>query len=127
MKNRDLDEIYADTWDRRDIMIGTMRYSDYLASDHWNAVKKKALERPNYRKCEFCNSEQVELHHTSYKWILTPKELLVIISLCRKHHQEVHDLASAEGISVRVATNRLRKRYKPEYWKKNRVHTEQDG
>lgn len=122
MKNgRDLDEIYADTWGRREQRLAGMTYGEYLASDHWALVKQKAADRPNYKKCEFCTSTIVELHHTSYKWILTPHELRTIISLCRAHHQEVHDLARSSDLSVRVATNELRTIYKPHYWEPNRL------
>jgi hypothetical protein len=117
----DLDEIHADTWGRRERNLRGMTYGEYLDSDHWQRVKVKASLRPNYRKCEFCNSTQVELHHTSYKWVLSDRELLVIISLCRVHHQEVHDLARTSDISVRVATNLLRRTYKPDFRKQNRL------
>ncbi len=117
----ELDEIYADTWLRRDINLGQITYEEYLKSDNWNSVKAKANKRLNYKKCEFCDSQEVELHHTSYKWIMTREELRVIISLCREHHQEIHDLAKAENISVRLATNQLRIKYKPNYLEPNRV------
>lgn len=122
MKNgHDLDEIHADTWGRREQNLRGMTYGEYLASEHWTAVKQKAAGRPNYKKCEFCLSTAVELHHTSDKWVLTERELLTIISLCREHHQEVHDLAWSTNLSVRKATNELRRRYKPNFWEKNRV------
>jgi hypothetical protein len=118
---KDLDEIYADTWGRREDNLGSLTYKEYLSSDHWREVREKALARANYQKCEFCDSIDVELHHTSYKWVKTSNELRVIISLCRNHHQEIHDLAKNKDVSVRVATNLLRKIYKPDYWKKNRI------
>ncbi len=117
----ELDEIYADTWDRRSINLGKMTYGEYLLSDHWKVVKLKAYKRPNYKKCEFCDSTKIELHHTSYKWVLTDNELRCIIALCRDHHQEIHDLAKSSKISVRLAGNELRKKYKPDYKQKNRV------
>lgn len=117
----DLYEIYADTWMRREINLGTFSYAEYLESSHWKQVKEKAQSRPNYKKCEFCSSTNIELHHTSYKWIFTKHELKTIISLCRDHHQEVHNVAKELGISVRIATNMLRKKYKPDYWVPNRV------
>ena len=121
MKNANLDEIYADTWDVRERQLSGTTYGEYLKTPHWQAVKAKARARPNYQKCEFCNSIEIELHHTSYKWIYTENELRVIISLCRDHHQEIHNLAKVDNISVRVATNLLRRRYKPEFWRKNRI------
>lgn len=116
-----LDEIYADTWDRRNLLLGDISYGDYLKSDHWKAIKLKASKRPNYKKCEFCDSTKVELHHTSYKFIFTKRELINIISLCRSHHQEVHDLAKHKNLSVRIATNQLRRLYAPDYSKPNRI------
>ena len=120
-KNLDLDEIYADTWARRDFNLGQMLYSEYLQSEHWARVKEKTNNRQNYKKCEFCDSIDIEFHHTSYKWIMTRHELRTIISLCRTHHQEVHDLAKSNNISVRRATNALRSKYKPDYWVPNRL------
>lgn len=117
----DLDAVYADTWIRRDANLGEQSYAAYLASDHWQQVKAKAKARPNYQKCEFCDSRDIELHHTSYKWILTKHELRTIISLCRAHHEEVHTTARANRVSVRVATNLLRNRYKPDFSAKNRL------
>jgi hypothetical protein len=123
--NDDLDEIYADTWNRRTTNLGGMSYAEYLKSDHWRSLKVKASRRPNYLKCEFCSSTDTELHHTSYKWIMTEQELRVIMSLCRAHHQEVHDAAKSCDISVRVATNLLRRKYKPDYRAKNRLPPDQ--
>lgn len=116
-----LDKTYDDTRSTREVKLSGMTYEEYLKSDHWAKVKAKASKRPNYQKCEFCDSTEVELHHTSYKWILTKDELNTIISLCRNHHQEVHDLARSDGLSVRVATIRLRRIYKPDFYKPNRV------
>jgi hypothetical protein len=118
---RDLDRTYEDTWDRRLINLGCLSYKEYLNSDHWKSVKLKASKRPSYQKCEFCESCDIELHHTTYKWILTPFELRSIISLCRKHHQEVHDLSKQTGKSVRVASNTLRRKYKGNCFIPNRV------
>ncbi len=122
---KDLDEIYADTWNRRNSNIGSrggsMTYEQYLASEHWKKIKAKARKRPNYQKCEFCNNTKVELHHTNYKWILTNDELRAIISLCRFHHQEVHNFAKSKQVSVRIATNTLRNQYKEDYRTPNRI------
>ena len=115
-----LDYSIEDTYKIRLENLNGLTYNEYLKSEHWKKVKEKAKSRLNYQSCEFCNSKKVELHHTSYKWINTNRELSCIIALCRKHHQEVHDFSFKEKISVRIATNRLRKIYKPKYWLKNR-------
>jgi hypothetical protein len=112
MKNeKGLDMTLSDTWKTRDEMLGGMTYPEYLQSDHWRRLKYKARQRPNYQKCEFCPSILIELHHTSYKWLLTEHDLSTIIPLCREHHQEVHDFANATDLSVRLATIKVRKKY----------------
>lgn len=115
-----LDYSYQDTWERRNEKLQGTTYEAYLKSAHWASVKTKARSRPNYQRCEFCKSTNIELHHTSYKWIFTKHELRCIIALCRSHHEEVHLLAKRKECSVRLATNELRKKYKPNYWEKNR-------
>jgi hypothetical protein len=108
-----LDENYLDTWIRRDSVLAKhgFTYREFLVSDHWRQIKKKAAQRSNYQKCTFCNCTNVELHHTSYKWLFTKDELRNIIALCRKHHEEIHDYAKDNDMSVRIATNILRSRY----------------
>ncbi|QNO00808.1 hypothetical protein phiPsa397_098 [Pseudomonas phage phiPsa397] len=118
---KDLDMTYVDTWNTRTEMLDGETYGDYLKSEHWASVKAKAQKRPNYQKCERCESRKVDLHHTSYKHIRTPQELRVIIALCREHHSEVHELAKEERISVRLASNRVRLKYQPDWTKENRV------
>lgn len=117
----ELDMTYEDTWNTRTLMLNGETYGDYLKSEHWAAVKAKAKKRPNYQKCECCESRQVDLHHTSYKHIRTPQELRVIIALCRQHHHEVHELAKTERISVRLASNRVRLAYQPDWTRSNRL------
>jgi|18_taG_2_1085343.scaffolds.fasta_scaffold02211_6 hypothetical protein len=106
VKDKTQDMTYQDTWNTRDkrlIILGTT-YEYYLKSNHWKQLKKKALKRPNYKKCECCKSTNIELHHSTYKFIGTIYEMTSIISLCRDHHQQVHDLAKKENVSIRLAT-----------------------
>lgn len=109
-KKKKGERTFSDTWITRASKLKTS-YKDYLKSDHWKALKKKAKRRKRYKKCLFCGNTKVELHHTTYKWIYTKKELLGIIPLCRKHHQAVHDYASKHQLSIRIATNHLKSCY----------------
>lgn len=108
-----LDERYLDTWVRRDSALAKhgFTYREFLTSEHWMNVKMKASQRPNYQKCMFCNCTKIELHHTSYKWVFTKDELRNIIALCREHHEEIHNYAKHNDMSVRIATTILRSRY----------------
>jgi len=108
-----IDRTIQDTYTTRYENLNGLDYQDYLKSDHWQMVKKKAKRRKAYQKCQFCDSKNIDLHHTSYKWILTKDELRSIIPLCRTHHQEVHDLSNKNKCSVRIATNELRRKYAP--------------
>ena len=112
-----LDYTYTDTWVRRESNLQDITYEKYLQSDWWKEIKKKANKRKkSYSKCQFCDTtHNIDLHHTSYKWIFTNRELSVIIPLCRKHHYEVHEYAKKYKTSVRIATNELRKLYKPNW------------
>jgi len=110
-KKKKVERSFSDTWTIRAIKLKTS-YEDYLKSDHWKALKAKTRRRKRYKKCLFCESRKIELHHTTYKWIYTKKELLAIIPLCREHHQEVHDFSLKENISVRLASNAMIRKYK---------------
>jgi len=108
-----IDRTIQDTYTTRYENLNGLDYQEYLKSDHWQMVKKKAKRRKAYQKCQFCDSKNIYLHHTSYKLILTKDELRSIIPLCRTHHQEVHDLSKTNKCSVRIATNELRRKYSP--------------
>lgn len=109
----DLDYTYDDTWNRRNKNMQHDSYSEYLKSDWWKFIKEKASKRKCYSKCQFCKSKNnIHLHHTSYKWIYTKDELRAIISLCSNCHSEVHKYAHDNLVSVRIATNILRNKYK---------------
>lgn len=117
VSNKDLDIEYIDTWIRRESNLKGISYYEYLKSDWWNSIKEKAKKRSDvYSSCQFCGTkDNIHLHHTSYKWIYTKHELLVIIPLCCQHHYEVHYYAKNNNISVRRATNIIRRKYRPDW------------
>ena len=84
-----LDDTYEDTWIRRSEKLkeSGMSYIEYLNSEHWFSVKEKASKRSNYKCCEICGCSKVELHHTSYKWIMTKDELRTIIAVRQQTRQ----------------------------------------
>ena len=69
--------------------LGYDSYNEYLASDHWQALKERyrASQRP--QKCLCCGSEKYELHHTTYER-LGREWLKDLIPLCRQHHEDYH-------------------------------------
>lgn len=66
--------------------LGYRTYAEYLASDDWDAVRKRRLrKRPN---CLLCEAPATQVHHMDYGFEtllgLKPFEL---VSLCRKCHR----------------------------------------
>ena len=115
-KERVLDLTHDDTWRTRSKNLKTT-YEEFLQSDHWKQVKKKALSRKKtYGKCQICGTDKnIDLHHTSYKWIGTKHELRNVIPLCRRHHNEVHEYAKRTGYSVRISTLNVKSLYNQAY------------
>lgn len=102
------DNTYADTWKTRSMFLKG-DYREFLNSEHWRKVKEKTKKKMHYYgQCKICGStKNIELHHQSYNFVNTDQELLNIIPLCRIHHQEVHDYAKQNNISLKRATQLL--------------------
>ena len=105
-----LDMTYEDTWNTRELRLSELgiTYSEFLSSEHWLDTIKKSYSRSCYNNCDFCSKPRIDLHHSSYKWLMTKDELRVVYPTCRIHHKLVHDLCKEFGISVRLGTRVLR-------------------
>ena len=107
-----LDMTYNDTWETRDKSLkrlGLINYEEFLRSEHWLHMRKKAQGRENYKMCEACGRRhELDLHHSSYKPIGTSRELINVNTFCRKCHANIHNLARESGVSVRICTNLCR-------------------
>lgn len=71
-------------------MEGKRRYEEYLASDHWAAMKffKAQMEA---KQCVAClATDQVDLHHMLYADPLEDARLEDTCWLCRLCHNEFH-------------------------------------
>lgn len=103
---------YDDTWATRDKSLrrlGLTNYEEFLRSEHWIHMGKKAQGRENYKICEACGMRDgLDLHHSSYKLIGTSRELINVNAFCRKCHANIHNLARESGVSVRICTNLCR-------------------
>lgn len=103
-----MDKTYLDTWETRNSTL-KISYLDYLNSAEWKEIKRKTLLREHYKKCWICGcSKKLEIHHRSYKWIGTKDCMRGLVAVCRNCHEKIHILAKEKGISVRLATNRLK-------------------
>lgn len=76
------------------------KYQTYLQSKEWQHIRKKALFRAKYR-CQFCNSSQnLHVHHRTYKHIYSDSldDLIVLCALC---HGKFHEIEIKENINIK--------------------------
>jgi hypothetical protein len=65
-------------------------YQEYLATEHWQTVRRAALERASHR-CQLCSSlGPLNVHHRTYSYIARERAEDVIV-LCRDCHAKFHD------------------------------------
>ncbi len=72
-------------------------YQNYLLSDWWALVRRKALQAAGFR-CQLCNSpEKLQVHHRSYANIGNEKlgDLTVLCEDCHEVFHEHRNLADA--------------------------------
>lgn len=108
---KDRDNAMSDTWEQRSRRLRDLglTYKEFLASDYWKGIRKRAKEIKHLQKCEFCGKKNdIHLHHKSYKYIMTPHEIHSLVALCSGHHKIVHDFARLQNTSVRRATAALK-------------------
>ena len=77
-------------------------YRAYLASNQWNALRKRKLTDVGYH-CQVCNSsENLQVHHKTYKRLFHEKlnDLTVLCSHC---HNLYHQTKIANRLSEREA------------------------
>ena len=74
------------------------KYKDLLLTEEWKVFKNKVKELHSY-KCDVCGStENLNVHHKTYRRTGAKKELVLpwayffeeMQLLCKKHHDEVH-------------------------------------
>lgn len=78
---------------------GFPSYQSYLASEHWKSFRAFFLSRKENQVCKICGAKTVEVHHRTYHR-LGKEQFGDVISLCRFHHQNLHDAfnLSAKGL-----------------------------
>lgn len=75
------------------------RYIEYLQSDHWKDVRRRAIERANFH-CIICgNTQDLEVHHNSYDR-LGGEHVDDLAVLCTKCHELYHTHLSFGSVKV---------------------------
>ena len=67
-------------------------YSDYLSSKKWEDLRRKALERSDY-KCELCSAPYKAVHHVKYpKKYKKDDHVDNLLVVCDKCHAKLHGI-----------------------------------
>ena len=75
--------------------LATMPYADYLKTDHWQTVRKAALERAEHR-CQTCSTdEHLHVHHRTYENRGAERDSDVIV-LCKTCHERFHGVTNGK-------------------------------
>ena len=76
-----------------ELSLATMPYAQYLKTDHWQAVRKAALERADHR-CQTCNTpDNLHVHHRTYENRGSERDSDVIV-LCKECHERFHGVTN---------------------------------
>lgn len=71
--------------------LRTMPYRAYLKTDHWQTVRKRALQSARYR-CQLCNAAKpLHVHHRTYanRGNERPEDVIALCAECHERHHEV--------------------------------------
>lgn len=91
--------------------LGFRSYGEYLGSDLWQKVRKRAMKRCKWR-CKVCGETANQIHHSRYhKNDLTGKTLKNLHAICGTHHTAIEfslkgkkkDLKSANYVLSRLS------------------------
>jgi 5-methylcytosine-specific restriction endonuclease McrA len=76
--------------------VNLFSYSDYLNSNEWREIKAKIKKRTalKWRVCNICgSSNNLNVHHSSYKVIGNKNPGNTLKMLCQSCHNELHQLS----------------------------------
>lgn len=71
--------------------LGFASLDEYRASQQWRVTKWRYINSDYPQRCLICGSRDFDLHHRSYAR-LGHEELFDLVPLCRRHHDQLHEL-----------------------------------
>lgn len=97
--------------------LRSMKYRDFLRSDHWKKTKDRAQELGMYKRCYCCgvNDKPLQLHHTTYKWrgtLVEKEKCRGLVAVCAPCHTKIHQLEAETAMSISNATKFVKNGYK---------------
>lgn len=88
--------------------LGYTSYRDYLASDHWRALRRAYCEAGLPQCCLACGSPWFQLHHRTYTR-LGREQLGDLLPLCGDCHTKVHEYERTHRTTIQATHKILRK------------------
>jgi hypothetical protein len=68
---------------------GFVSYAAYLQSAHWKRLRRRVLQRDNWR-CRLCGrKKELQVHHDRYISLLS-EDIRWLKTMCRKCHDRIH-------------------------------------
>jgi len=82
--------------------LGFDTYAEYLRSEYWTQAKQRYQDSKRLQTCLICDSENVQLHHRSYRMLgkEPPRDL---VPLCGPCHRECHRFEKITKINLSQA------------------------
>jgi len=71
--------------------LGFQSLEEYWRSERWRETKRRYRSSDYPQRCLICGSSHFDLHHRSYAR-LGKEELFDLVPLCRRHHDQLHEL-----------------------------------
>ena len=71
--------------------LGFQSLQEYRSSELWRETKRRYRSSDYPQRCLICGSSDFDLHHRSYAR-LGEEELFDLVPLCRRHHDQLHEL-----------------------------------
>ncbi len=71
--------------------LGFQSLQEYRRSELWRETKRRYRSSDYPQRCLICGSRDFDLHHRSYSR-LGDEELFDLVPLCRRHHDQLHEL-----------------------------------
>jgi hypothetical protein len=87
--------------------LGCSSYQAYLATPHWQGLRKKY--RVIGRRCKGCGNTATCIHHLTYATLGEEDPRLDLLPLCHDCHEKVHTLLSDSGRGVEWSIWALRR------------------
>lgn len=88
--------------------LGYASYRDYLASDHWKAMRASYRASGLPCQCLVCDDPRFQLHHRTYTR-LGREQLGDVLPLCETCHRKVHEYERTHLTNIQGTHKILRK------------------